>query len=304
MIQLFNILINLALIILPQLIYVEGSIEKLDNQLFIDNHNSKQLSYTVKSNKFIERKFINGYYIDNNKICISKNRKKRNYWNNLTVVPDRFDWREHGAVSSVKNQGECGSCWAFSSTESIEGIWAIQKKQLYNLSEQELVDCSGYLGNQGCMGGLMDYGFEYVIENGLCLNSSYPYVSEQNDCNKSNCSSVVTINNYTDIESNTENLLQSAVYNQPISVAIQANTQSFQFYNSGVYSDPNCGFELDHGVLVVGYGYDEGVNMSYWIIKNSWGTDWGENGYIRILKDYNDTRGLCGIAMNASFPII
>jgi len=118
------------------------------------------------------------------------------------------------------------------------------------------------------------------------------------------CDPVVHISNYSDVEQNNENSLKNAVAIQPVSVAIQANKRSFQMYQSGIYSDPDCGFELDHGVLVIGYGYDNDFNMSYWIIKNSWSTEWGENGYIRIQKDTNDTRGLCGIAMNPSYPIV
>tara|TARA_Y100000996_G_C22441023_1_gene609793 strand:- start:77 stop:883 length:807 start_codon:yes stop_codon:yes gene_type:complete len=265
-------------------------------------------SYKLNENQFINRHYKNGFYRS------SKNIKTKDFsnleytptiWNKNEVIPNNYDWRKNDAVSSIKNQQQCGSCWAFSSTEAVEGAWAIKNKLLFNLSEQELVDCSYYLGNEGCMGGYMTQGFQYVIDHGLCLNESYPYTASSQDCLNTTCTSVVKITNYSLVESNNETILANAVFKQPISVAIQANSQSFQFYSSGIYDDPNCGFDLDHGVLIVGYGYDNTQDIKYWIVKNSWGKSWGENGYIRILRDYkNDTRGICGIAMNASFPII
>jgi C1A family cysteine protease len=211
------------------------------------------------------------------------------------------DWRERYKVSSVKNQGSCGSCWAFSSVGAVESAWAIKHNILYNLSEQELIDCSTQ--NNGCEGGSMDLAFQYIIENGLCSNLSYPYTAEEEHCNNT-CKSLVQISNYSDVIPNQEKMLMRAVQHQPVSVAIQANKRSFQMYKSGIYSDPDCGFELDHGVLLIGYGYDKKYDMDYWIIKNSWSYSWGENGYIRIQRNIDDSRGLCGIAMDPSIPII
>ena len=176
-----------------------------------------------------------------------------------------------------------------------------KKDKLYDLSEQELIDCSNK--NQGCEGGSMDLAFEYIINNGLCSNISYPYVATDETCNNT-CESLVTISDFRDVIQNNEKSLMRAVSQQPVSVAIQANKRSFQFYKSGIYSDPNCGFQLDHGVLLVGYGYDNTYDMDYWIIKNSWGQDWGEDGYIRIIRNIDDSRGLCGIAMMPSYPLI
>ena len=275
-----------------------------DNLNFINYHNSLNEPYYLKGNNFIDRHYLNGYHHSPKHI---KNIYSREYnvWNKVNDIPEEFDWRSHNAVSSVKNQEQCGSCWAFSSTEAVEGVWAIHNRLLFNLSEQEMVDCSYYLGNEGCMGGYMTNGFQYVIDNGLCLNSSYPYTETDQNCQNTTCTDVVILRNYSTVQQNNETILANAVFKQPISVAIQANSQSFQFYGGGIYNDPNCGYDLDHGVLIVGYGYDKSSDMKYWIVKNSWGSSWGENGYIRILRDYSDdNRGICGIAMNASFPII
>ena len=274
-----------------------------DNKLFIQEHNNKNLSYSVGENQFIDRFYDNEFYQGNNHLL------KRDLSNVVHIdlndskyVPEKYDWRKHNKVSSVKNQESCGSCWAFSATEAVEGAWAIKHNVLFNLSQQELVDCS--YQNKGCNGGSMTQAFEFIIENGLCTNLSYPYVAQQGECQKDQCEPVVKLSNYSDIEENNEKVLKRAVYRQPVSVAIQANKRSFQMYQSGIYSDLDCGFQLDHGVLLVGYGYDLLNDMDYWIIKNSWGPQWGENGYIRIQRNIEDERGLCGVAMQPSIPII
>jgi len=271
----------------------------LSNLEFINKHNSENHSYLVEENNFINHTYINEfnpinhliYHIRNNPILI----------NVTDLNKESVDWRKSFKVSSVKNQGQCGSCWAFSSVGAVESAWAIKHNTLYNLSEQELIDCSSE--NHGCEGGSMVKSFQYIIDNGLCSNLSYPYVAIDGICNNT-CQSLVKISNYSDIISNEEKMLMRAVQHQPVSVAIQANKRSFQMYKSGIYSDPDCGFELDHGVLLIGYGYDKDYDMDYWIIKNSWSKSWGENGTIRIQRNIDDTRGLCGIAMDPSVPII
>lgn len=273
----------------------EFSFEKFEifkeNVKFINYHNDN--NYNLEINKFADE------IIDNNIIFTKKQNQNIIIFNNDTLVPLEKDWRKENAVTSVKNQGNCGSCWAFSTTGSIEGIVSIKTGELFNISEQELVDCSSDYGNNGCEGGLMDNGFKYVIDNGLCSEKEYPYEAVDGNCKM--CKSVVEIKNYHDIESN-EKVLKRAVSQQPVSVAIQANLSSFRFYSDGVYSDPMCGDGLDHGVLIVGYGYDLMLNKEYWIVKNSWGEDWGENGYIRIERNSNKEGGMCGITLQASIP--
>ena len=273
-----------------------------DNLKFIEDHNTKNTSYEVGINEFMNRSYVNGstnessHYIQTDHSMINVLSDK--------TVPKEIDWVKKGAVSSVKNQLECGSCWAFSAVGAVEGSWSLKHHQLYNLSEQELVDCSSYLGNQGCNGGSMDNAFKYIIQNGLCSNGSYPYNGVGDQCKNQTCTKMVHIDKYYDVPPNNEKQLEKAVAKQPVSVAIQANQQSFQLYKKGIYSDPDCGDQLDHGVLVVGYGYDLFHGMKYWIVKNSWGKSWGENGYMRMVKGIGDPKGQCGIAMDPSYPVI
>jgi len=218
-------------------------------------------------------------------------------------TPESIDWREKGAVTEVKNQGSCGSCWTFSSTGAIEGAWSISKGQLVDLSEQQLVDCSTGLayGSHGCSGGQMDGGFKYVAQYGQCALSEYPYTAKDGTCQK--CTSVVSISGCADVEPNNQLALKSAVSKQPVSVAVQADTRYFQFYSGGILTSSSCGTDLDHGVLVVGYGVDN--SQKYWLVKNSWGDFWGEHGYVRISRtDSTNDEGICGIAMDPSFPIV
>ena len=275
------------------------------NEAFIQDHNGRDLSYEVGHNQFSEVNYIDGRNPDTHHYIRPEHKTPYLDDDTDTELPEHVDWRDKDDVSSVKNQLDCGSCWAFSATGAVESAWSIHHHKLYNLSQQELVDCSGSYGNNGCYGGLMDAAFQYIIDNGLCSNSSYPYTANSTGtCLNTTCQKVVHLRKYHDIKTNDEHALARAVVKQPVSVAIQADLQSFQLYKSGIYSDPDCGDDLDHGVLVVGYGYDPSWDMKYWIVKNSWGSTWGDNGYIRIQKDINDSSGLCGIAIDPSVPIV
>nr|BAN20648.1 cathepsin L [Riptortus pedestris] len=219
------------------------------------------------------------------------------------TLPSNVDWRKKGAVTPVKNQGQCGSCWAFSSTGALEGQHFRKTNKLISLSEQNLVDCSQKYGNNGCEGGLMDNAFQYVKENhGIDTEKSYPYEGEDEQCRFQRRSIGATDTGFMDIPQGDEEALQKAVATVgPVSVAIDASHSSFQLYSSGVYYEPECSSEeLDHGVLVVGYGTtDEGED--YWLVKNSWGTRWGEDGYIKMARNRDNN---CGIASSASYPLV
>jgi len=208
--------------------------------------------------------------------------------------------KKKNAVTPVKNQGQCGSCWAFSTTGSLEGAWAISKGKLVSLSEQNLVDCSSSYGNDGCDGGLMDQAFDYIIANkGIDTEDSYKYTARDGNCKFNKNTIGATLTKYTDVTAQSETALQSAIMKQPISVAIDASHSSFQFYSSGVYFESRCSAtQLDHGVTAVGYGTS---SSAYYIVKNSWGTDWGMQGYILMSRNKNNN---CGIATMSCYPIV
>lgn len=217
---------------------------------------------------------------------------------NAEVLPpaasNDIDWTTKGAVTPVKDQAQCGSCWAFSTTGSVEGAYFLKTGQLNSVSEQQLVDCAGSSGNQGCNGGLMDDAFNWIISHkGIGSEASYPYTARDGTCK--NVPSVSTISGYKDVSPPNENTLMSALNVQPVAIAIEADQSGFQFYKSGVFNGP-CGTQLDHGVLLVGSGTD---GEDYWRVKNSWGASWGDKGYIRMVRGKN----MCGLANMASYPV-
>lgn len=217
-------------------------------------------------------------------------------------IPSSVDWRGK-AVTSVKNQGQCGSCWSFSSAGAMEGAYAVSTGDLIDLSEQQLMDCTWTYGDFGCSGGLMDNAFAYAIEHGMCLEDDVPYLAENQKCaSMPQCDVVAKFSDCFDVTSKNQLHLKEAVSFQPVSVAIEADTRVFQFYQSGIIDSADCGTTLDHGVLVVGYGEENG--QKYWTVKNSWGSDWGESGYVRIARsDSTDDAGICGIAMQPSYIV-
>ena len=222
-------------------------------------------------------------------------------------APSSIDWRTKSAVTSVKDQGQCGSCWTFSATGAIEGAWAISTGKLIDLSEQQLVDCATGIayGSHGCNGGQMEGAFKYVIQNGQCTDAAYPYTSgvtkTSGSCAK--CSSITHISSCSDVKPNDQLSLKAAVAQQPVAVAIEADTRYFQSYAGGILTSTTCGNSLDHGVLVVGYGTENG--QDYWLVKNSWSTSWGDKGYVKIARSSStNDPGICGIAMQPSFPTV
>jgi hypothetical protein len=272
------------------------------NYDFVEAHNAANMTWSVELNKFADltsaefKDIYNGYKPQLR--SAGRDRKPLYTLKDLHVgayPTGSKDWVSQGAVTGVKDQGQCGSCWSFSATGSIEGAVFIKHGHLTSLSEQQLMDCSTAQGNKGCNGGLMDWAFNYVKLNGLCTEAAYPYTAKDGTCKSSSCtkSTDSEITGYVDV-SHSENALGAAVDLTPVSIAIEADQSGFQMYKSGVFCG-TCGTNLDHGVLAVGYGTD---GLDYWKVKNSWGTSWGEGGYIRLCRNKN----LCGIENSPSYP--
>jgi len=268
----------------------------------IRHHNMGSHSYSMSVNEFADMSFeefhakMTGLLPRQNSFLRAQNNEGPH--NSVNAPLASVDWRAKNAVTPVKNQQQCGSCWAFSATGAVEGAHAVATGSLVSVSEQQLVDCSAAEGNQGCNGGLMDQAFEWIIKNkGITSESAYPYTARDGSC-KSGKPVVATISSYTDVQEGSETALMAAVNIGPVSIAIEADQQCFQFYSGGILSDPSCGEQLDHGVLLVGYGTEGGKD--FWIVKNSWGQSWGESGYIRLIRGQNE----CGLSNAASYPVV
>ncbi|GAB1287845.1 Cathepsin S [Apodemus speciosus] len=219
------------------------------------------------------------------------------------TLPDFVDWREKGCVTDVKYQGSCGSCWAFSAVGALEGQLKLKTGKLVSLSAQNLVDCSSEekYRNKGCGGGFMTEAFQYIIDNGgIESEASYPYKAMDEKCHYDSKNRAATCSRYIELPFGNEDALKEAVATKgPVSVAIDASHSSFFLYKSGVYDDPSCTEEVNHGVLVVGYGTLDGKD--YWLVKNSWGLHFGDQGYIRMARN---NKNHCGIASYCSYPEI
>ena len=229
----------------------------------------------------------------------------------VEALPDSVDWVSKGAVTPVKNQGQCGSCWSFSTTGSLEGAFYLKTGTLDSFSEQQLVDCDNRKNggkDMGCNGGLMDNAFSWIEKNkGLCTEDSYPYESGttttagscQTSCDVVSGSDITS---FTDVTPKSDEAMMTALSQQPVSIAIEADQKDFQLYKSGVFTG-SCGTNLDHGVLAVGYGTSED-GTDFYKVKNSWGTTWGDVGYILLGRgdDFNKGSGQCGMLLQASYP--
>jgi len=288
-----------------------------ENVNLIRNHNLKGEGWTMGINQLTD--YTPAEY--KNLLGYNATAKKANpiFEADTTNLAAAVDWVTEGAVTPVKNQQQCGSCWAFSTTGSLEGALFIKNKKLVSLSEQELVDCAGSFGNQGCNGGLMDDGFKYLQAKGDELEASYPYTAKTGTCNTKEQTAadgvkVGVVTGLTDVKTESCADMMAAVAKGPVSVAIEADQTGFQHYASGVFSG-TCGTALDHGVLVVGYGTDG--KDEYWKVKNSWGATWGDAGYIRMKKSCASTgrrllggggggsaKGECGLLTQPSFPLV
>ncbi|CAH1392196.1 unnamed protein product [Nezara viridula] len=218
------------------------------------------------------------------------------------AIPESVDWRKIGAVTPVKSQGHCGSCWAFSATGSMEGQLFRKTGKLIPLSEQQLIDCDRGLDN-GCGGGLAFHAFRYLKDRGLQSEDTYPYEAKDNKCrfNERKVVNGTKVRSWTIIRNGDLDALQKAVATVgPISVSINTKSKSFRFYGGGILTGDGCDpSSVNHAVLLVGYGSENGKD--YWIVKNSWNTWWGEKGYIRFERNSNNT---CGIATHPSYPLL
>uniref|UniRef100_A0A0G4I6B5 Uncharacterized protein n=1 Tax=Chromera velia CCMP2878 TaxID=1169474 RepID=A0A0G4I6B5_9ALVE len=279
------------------------------NMAYITAHNNANSDFKLAVNQFADmtpaeyRKKFTGFKPLPGRLGTNPNHKLDKV--NVSDLPTSINWIDKGCVTGVKDQGQCGSCWAFSATGALEGVHCRNTGKLVSLSEQQLVDCSGPEGNLGCSGGLMDAAFEYVDKHGLCSEKDYPYKGINDDCHASECTPVIKgFKGFYDVPTESESALMGAVASHgPVAVAIEADEMAFQFYSSGVFTS-RCGTNLDHGVLVVGYGTEKGLN--FWLVKNSWGASWGDKGYIKMVRNSSKASvgsgGECGILMQPSYP--
>lgn len=276
------------------------------NHKFIEEVNGKNLSYVLGHNQFSGMDSEDfRQYLGYSGIPMDRIFNKPEFELDI-MLSEEVDWVKKGAVTEVKDQGQCGSCWSFSTTGALEGAYFVKYGNLETFSEQQLVDCDTFKNggrDMGCNGGLMDHAFAWIEKNGgLCSESDYPYVSGETKtagtCKKT-CSIVENskIASFYDVEPSSDAAMMAAVSQQPISIAIEADQREFQLYKSGIFTGV-CGNKLDHGVLLVGYGPD------YYLVKNSWGLSWGDGGYIKLGlgPEFNNGDGQCGMLLQGSYP--
>jgi len=277
----------------------------VENFVKVATHNNQNSDVKLALNKFADlsdeefrNHYTTGLMID--EYAMLRGQLEHNTIDySILATPDSVDWREKGAVTPVKNQASCGSCWSFSATGALEGLNFVKTGKLLSLSEQQLVDCEKQ--SHGCNGGLMDYAFAYTAQKGIEVEGDYPYKAVDGTC-KYEASKAHKVNTgFKDVPANNVDAMKAALAVQPVSVAIQADQAAFRFYKSGVIKT-GCGAGLNHGVLAVGYTSENGEEA--FIVKNSWGETWGTKGYTLVSTDgkANGGAGVCGILKMASYP--
>jgi len=282
--------------------YYNGPEQQYRYSIFVQNYqyiqeiNSVPRNYTLGLNQFTD---LTNYefatlYLGYKKSDIKASSTVKTIESAPVKGNTTLDWRQLGAVTPIKDQGQCGSCWTFSTTGALEGLNYIKSRSLQNFSEQQLVDCAGPYGNFGCGGGCPYSAMQYTADNGIALETAYPYKGVDGNCNY-NPSNLAFKNSGVNFAMPGDASLASALASGPVSIAIAASTSTFQSYQKGILDDPNCGSDLDHAVLAVGYNHDATTGLDYWIIKNSWNTWWGEQGYLRLSRHATDPVGTCGI---------
>jgi cathepsin L len=290
----------------------------LDNLYVIAESNSQDKSYKLALNQFSDMNADEfKLYVHGKDGSCFKPNERTNWLEKVETViseitevvepvtaPSSVDWTTKGVVTPVKNQGQCGSCWSFSATGAIECQYAIKTGTLVSLSEQQLVDCAGArYGCAGCNGGQMTGAMEYASkEGGLCSEEDYKYTARDGTCKADSCGTKYDANKGVNtVTKYSSSALEAATAEGCVSIGIEADQTAFQHYSSGVLTG-TCGTQIDHGVLIVGYGEEGG--QKYWKVKNSWGATWGESGYINICRDCdkNGSDGECGILMEPAVP--
>ncbi|XP_051113846.1 cysteine proteinase 3-like [Andrographis paniculata] len=273
-----------------------------DTLKMVRSHNRKGLSYKMGINEFADMTWeeFRKHKLGAAQNCSATTRGTHKLTEE--ALPESKDWRKTGIVSAVKDQGSCGSCWTFSTTGALEAAYSQKFGKNISLSEQQLVDCAGAFNNFGCNGGLPSQAFEYIKYNGgLETEEAYPYTGKDGDCKYSSKNAAAQVRDSVNITLGAEDELKHAVaFVRPVSVAFEV-VDGFRAYKNGVYTSTSCGstpMDVNHAVLAVGYGVENGI--PYWLIKNSWGADWGDDGYFKMEMGKN----MCGVATCASYPVV
>jgi len=270
-----------------------------ENDILVESHNETNSTFTLGHNKFSDM-------TEEEKASFRGRLPKSQMMHSEPVelstdsLPASVDWRGT-AVNAVRDQGQCGSCWAFSSVCALEGAYYIATGSLLEFSEQQLVDCAKFsYGNLGCNGGLQENAFNYYESHDAILRADYPYTAKNGSCQYDSLpKTTIEVGNYTNIRARSSSQTMAGLAKQPLSVSIEADKAVFQLYKTGVFDSASCGTNLDHAVALVGYGSEGG--QDYYILRNSWGNTWGDQGYMKIANN-GDGLGICGVQSDPLYP--